>query len=221
MNRTNPDGSAESPGTAAAASKLLSGNTMAARLPAVRRRRQLLDVALEVFGESGYHQASMDAVAEAAGVTKPVLYQHFESKRDLYLELLEDVGSQMIDAVVSATQVADHPRRQVEAGFRAYFRFVSDHASAFRLLFGGGRQPDAEFAAVVLHVEDAMAETIAELIDVDLDAEHRRTLAHGVVGLAEGTSRRWVDQGMALDPDRLAGRVADLAWAGLRGVHRD
>jgi len=50
---------------------------MAARLPAPRRRRQLLDVALAVFGESGYHDASMDSVAEAAGVTKPVLYQHF------------------------------------------------------------------------------------------------------------------------------------------------
>jgi AcrR family transcriptional regulator len=194
---------------------------MAARLPAVRRRRQLLDVALEVFGESGYHQASMDAVAEAAGVTKPVLYQHFASKRDLYLELLEDVGSQMIDAVVSATQGADHPHAQVAAGFGAYFRFVTDHASAFRLLFGGGLQPDLEFAAVIERVENAMAETIAELIDADLEPEHRRILAHGVVGLAEGTSRHWVGQGMPLAPERLAGRVADLAWAGLRGVHRD
>jgi AcrR family transcriptional regulator len=82
---------------------------MATRLPAPRRRRQLLDVATAVFGGSGYHEASMDEVAEAAGVTKPVLYQHFASKRELYLELLDDVGTRLIDAVVAATRAADDP----------------------------------------------------------------------------------------------------------------
>src|SRR4029077_1328970 len=91
--------------------------TMAARLPAPRRRRQLLDVAVEVFGTSSYHLASMgdiaeagggtsratvaslDDTAEAGGVPKPVLYQHFASKRELYLELLADVGNQLMEAV--------------------------------------------------------------------------------------------------------------------------
>ena len=193
---------------------------MASRLPAPRRRRQLLDVAVAVFGESGYHLASMDAVAEAAGVTKPVLYQHFHSKRDLYLELLRDVGTSLMEEVVSATRAAHHPHQQVEAGFRAYFDFVAAHANAFRLLFGGGLEPDPEFAAIASAVEAAMADRIAELIDVDLEAEHRQVLAHGVIGLAEATSRHWLSSGLDLDPDRLAGRVADLAWAGLRGVRR-
>jgi AcrR family transcriptional regulator len=194
---------------------------MAARLPAPRRRRQLLDVALEVFGELGYHQASMDAVAEAAGVTKPVLYQHFASKRDLYLELLCDVGNQLVDVVIEATAAAGNPRQEVEAGFAAYFRFVATHGNAFRVLFGGGLQPDEEFAAIVAGVEHTMADAIANLIEADLDPEHRRLLAHGVVGVAEATSRHWVAGGMTLDPDRLAARVADLVWAGLRAVHRD
>ena len=194
---------------------------MAARLPAPRRRRQLLDVALDVFGELGYHQASMDVVAEAAGVTKPVLYQHFGSKRDLYLELLGDVGNQLLEAVVKATAGASHPRAQVEAGFEAYYRFVESHVNAFRLLFGGGLGTDAEFAAVVSRVEDTMAETIATLIEADLEPEHRRLLAYGVVGLAETTSRHWVNGGLNLDAVTLAARVADLAWAGLRAVHRD
>jgi AcrR family transcriptional regulator len=191
---------------------------MAARLPAPRRRRQLLDVALEVFGESGYHQVSMDAVAEAAGVTKPVLYQHFASKRELYLELLTDVGEQLREEVVSATSSAGHPHQQVEAGFRAYFRFVAAHANAFRLLFGSGLEPEKEFAAVAERVQEAMADTVAELIDVGLDPQHRQVLAHGVIGLAEATSRFWMGQGLPLDPDRLAGWAAELAWAGLRGI---
>jgi AcrR family transcriptional regulator len=194
---------------------------MAARLPAPRRRRQLLDVALEVFGELGYHQASMDAVAEAAGVTKPVLYQHFGSKRELYLELLGDVGNQLLDTVVKATAEAANPRAQVEAGFGAYYRFVESHVNAFRLLFGGGLETDPEFAAVVSRVEDTMAETIASLIEADLEPEHRRVLAYGVVGLAETTSRHWVSGGLDLDAGHLAARIAELTWAGLRAVHRD
>src|SRR5438477_480036 len=76
------------------------------RLPAVQRRRQLLDVSLEVFAQRGFHGASMAEVAEAAGVTKPVLYQHFKSKRDLYLELLDDVGQRLLEEVQKATAAA-------------------------------------------------------------------------------------------------------------------
>ena len=102
-------------------------NVPTTRLPAARRRQQLLDVALEVFAERGFHPTSMNDLAEAAGVTKPVLYQHFGSKRELYLELLEDVGTRLRDAIGKATSEAAGPREQVEQGFRAYFRFVADH----------------------------------------------------------------------------------------------
>lgn len=212
---------------------------MVARLPAVRRRRQLLDVALDVFAERGFYSVSMVELAEAAGVTKPVLYQHFGSKRDLYLELLDDVGARLLDEIAKATASADGPRRQVEAGFAAYFHFVAAQPAAFRLLFGGtGRSPkpdgarhrdpdagdaagDRDFAAAIRTVEESIAEAIASLIEADIDDDHRRLLAHGLVGLAEGTSRHWVHTGGDGDPDVLARRLADLAWAGLRGVRRD
>ena len=189
------------------------------RLPAVRRRRQLLDVALEVFAQRGFHGASMAEVAKAAGVTKPVLYQHFGSKRDLYLQLLDDVGQRLLEEVQKATAAAGGPRQQVAAGFVAYFQFVADQESAFRLLFGGdGREADPEFALAVRRVEDAMADAIALLIEADIDDEHRRLLAYGIVGLAEATSRHWVLTGRRESVDDLSHRVADLAWAGLRGI---
>src|SRR3954453_17939880 len=115
---------------------------MSPRLPAARRRTQLLQVALGVFPDNGFHVTSMNDIAEAAGVSKPVLYQHFRSKRELYLELLEDVGGGLRDAIGKATSEAPGPRQQVEAGFAAYFQFVADHRSAFRLLFGGGSRRD-------------------------------------------------------------------------------
>lgn len=189
------------------------------RLPAARRRRQLLDVALSVFAERGFHPTSMNEIAEAAGVTKPVLYQHFRSKRALYLELLEDVGARLRDTIAKSTAQADGPRAQVLAGFRAYFRFVSRQQAAFQLLFGGGTRRDLEFADAVRAVEVSIADIIATLIDVPgLDTERRRLLAHGVVGIAEGTSRHWVLDGAPGDPDALALQAAELAWAGLRGV---
>ena len=191
---------------------------MSTRLPAPERRRQLLDTALEVFATQGFHATSMNDVAEAAGVTKPVLYQHFASKRGLYLELLNDVGATLLEQISKATAAATGPRGQVESGVSAYFHFVDQNRSAFTLLFGSGARRDVEFSDAVRRVETAVADAVASLIDADLDDEHRRVLAHGIVGLAEGTSRHWVADGLDLDPDRMARQVADLAWAGLRGV---
>jgi AcrR family transcriptional regulator len=193
---------------------------MTARLNAVARREQLLDVALDVFARAGYHGASMNDVAEAAGVTKPVLYQHFESKRELYGALLDEVGSRLLAAVTSATAGTTDGRQQTELGFRAYFRWVAEDHDGFRLLYGSGARRDEEFNRAVRRVTAGAAAAIAPLIAADIDDEHRLTLAHALVGLAEGSSRRLVDLGTTFDPDVIARQVSDLAWAGLRAVGR-
>jgi AcrR family transcriptional regulator len=193
---------------------------MSTRLPAPARREQLLAIGLEVFARQGFHGTSMNDVAEAAGVTKPVLYQHFASKRELYLALLEDSGRQLLDAIAKATAGALDGKAQTEAGFTAYFQWVADDHDAFLLLFGSGARRDEEFAEAVRRVEEAIAEAIEPLIAADIDAAHRRTLAHALVGLAEGASRQLVALGNEFDAHLLARQVADLAWAGLRGVHR-
>lgn len=190
-----------------------------ARLPAARRRRQLLDVALDVFATRGFDGTSMAELAEAAGITKPVLYQHFASKRELYLELLEDVGRQLQEAVGKATAAAAGPHGQVEAGFRAYFRFVAENRSAFQLLFLGSSRHDREFTHAVERVEESMADAVAPLIEAGIDEPHRRQLAHALVGMAEVTGRRAVaDPDFAYSVDQLAARLSELAWAGLRGI---
>jgi AcrR family transcriptional regulator len=188
------------------------------RLPARERRRQLLIVAIEEFGTTGYHETSMNRLADAAGVTKPVLYQHFASKHDLYVEVLRDTGGRLIDSIAVAAAEASTPHAQVEAGFGAYFRFFADDPPAFVVLFGDGTRNDSEFASLAHEVEASLAETIAPLIAIDgLDPDDQRTLAFGIVGMAEGAARYWVARGLDIDPDRLATRMADLAWYGLRG----
>jgi AcrR family transcriptional regulator len=196
------------------------------RLPAAERRNQLLDVALDRFAASGFHDTSMEDVADAAGVTKPVLYQHFSSKRTLFLELLETVGGELLRAVSDSAAAETHPRQQVLAGFRAYFRFVCEHTNAFRLLFGGGSRQGDDFADAIMRLEADVAATIARFIEADIDDSYRDLLGHAIVGLAEVTGRRWVSRHAdpdepSLDPDEgevLARRLADLVWAGLRGL---
>ena len=181
----------------------------------------MLRKALLVFAREGFHAASMEDIADAAGVTKPVLYQHFASKRKLYQELLDDISSSLMAAITEATSSAGGPRQQVERGFAAYFRFVADNRDAFTLLFGSGGRRDAEFADYTRRVEATIAEAVARLIDADLDDDHRRLLAYGIVGMAEGTSRHFVAEGVPVDADAAARRLAELAWAGLRAVKRD
>jgi AcrR family transcriptional regulator len=192
------------------------------RLPADQRRRQLLEVARDQFAARGFHATSMDEIAERAGVTKPVLYQHFPSKRALYLELLSDTGEQLLQALSSATQRVTSGRERVEAGFLAYFRFVADSRAGFRLLFSSAIRTDPEFARVVDGVVRAAADVISELIEIPASEEHRRVLAAALVGMAESVGRRTSDaSAIETDPERLARWISELAWFGLRGVRAE
>ena len=200
----------------------MSAPTLPKRLPAARRRGQLLDVALERFGANGFHRTSMEEIADAAGVTKPVLYQHFGSKQALYRELLDLVGRELLAAVTAGAAAGPDPYDRVLAGFGAYFRFVVERTSGFQLLFGSGARQTDEFAAAVRAVEASVAARIGSFIDADIDGAHRELLGYAIVGLGEVTARRWVsehDEGPdPADAEVLARRLADLVWAGLRGL---
>jgi AcrR family transcriptional regulator len=162
----------------------------------------------------------MDDVAAAAGVTKPVLYQHFPSKRALFVELLDDVGHQLLRELATATAAAHTGRERVEEGFAAYFRFVTANEGAFRVLFGASARNDREFAAIVERVLDESADAISQLIEIEGTAEHRRVLAHALIGVAEATSRDALTENGA-DPVILARWVSELVWFGLRGVRAE
>lgn len=192
------------------------------RLPADQRRRQLLEVARDLFAARGFHATSMDEIAERAGVTKPVLYQHFPSKRALYLELLTDTGDELLGALRAATHRVTSGRERVEAGFLAYFRFVAERRAGFRLLFSSAIRTDPEFARVVDGVVRTASGIISELIEIPASEEHRRVLADALVGMAESVGRRTSETPASdIDPERLARWISELAWFGLRGVRAE
>jgi AcrR family transcriptional regulator len=191
------------------------------RLPAARRREQLLEVALEVFARQGYHQASMNEIAEAAGVTKPVLYQHFASKQDLYLELLQDVAERLNEAVLRGTAAATGPRDQVERGFRAFFEWMAEKPARFGILFSGDTLREPQFSRAAFDTERATATAIAQLIAVDgMDDDHRLVLGYALVGMSEVLCRQWLNAGVKVEPAEMAEQLANFAWVGLRAVRQ-
>ena len=194
---------------------------MSLRLPALERKEQVLDVALSVFAAKGFHDTSMNDIAEAAGVTKPVVYQHYESKRALFLAIIDHVGDRMIEVLTAATRGLTDGQAQVEAGTVAFFKWVERDKNAFTFLFGSGTQNDDEFTAAIRKILDRSAEAIAPLIAIDLDPIHLRTLAHGVAGASEGVARFLISHNINFNGEVIGKQIANLLWAGLRGVESE
>ena len=189
------------------------------RLPRSVRRAQLLAAARMVFVASGYHAAGMDEIAERAGVSKPVLYQHFPSKLDLYLALLDQHSAELLEAVRAALSSTTDNKLRVAATIAAYFEFVDRKDEPFRLVFESDLTNDAAVRDRVDAVSNACAQAIAEVIaeDTGLPAAEAELLAVALAGMAQVTARYWISTGRQIpraDADRL---VAQLSWRGIRG----
>ncbi len=200
------------------------------RMPAEQRRQQLLNVAGIAFSAKGYKGTTMEDISMLAGITKPILYQHFPSKRSLYKELVTNASTKLIDAIATATASATSPKEQVEFGFRAFFTLLATEMDTFRLLLMSDMQDDRNLSLALRNVEDSIAGIIRNLIDIGLEEEHRTMLAQAVVGMGVAVSRHWVEIYSRSDPpppptqeeaELLARRLTDLVWAGLRAVHAD
>ena len=129
--------------------------------------RQLLGAAREVFVAQGYHAAGMDEIAERAGVSKPVLYQHFPSKRDLYLALLEQHTDELAAATREALASTSDNKQRVAATMDAFFAFIDSESESFRLVFESDFTSDHEVRELLDRMQRDCAEAIAEVIAED------------------------------------------------------
>ena len=194
----------------------------AGRLPRSARRRQLLDAALSVFVAQGYHSAAMDDIADKAGVSKPVLYQHFPGKRDLYLALLDESAAALMEAVRGAMLSTTDNKARVRATVSAYYKFVEDKTGAFRLVFESDLLGEPEVRERLESVERQCADAVAAVIaeDTGLPEAAARLLGAGLAGIAQVTARTWAANGERLPRDQAIDLVASLAWRGIRGFPR-
>ena len=192
---------------------------MSTRLPAAARRAQLLDVALSIFGTSGFHDASMQDVATAAGVTKPVLYQHFSSKEELFAAVASTAADRLRERSEKALSSAASAREQVESGIGAVVDLCTEEPSVFRVLFGESARSEPRIREIVTSAQRELAQTIASHMTgvADDDPALALLLSHSLIGLSESAIRYWLEEQPDVSVDLLRSQVIELAWAGLRG----
>jgi len=197
-------------------------NGKGVRLPRRARRAQLLSAALEVFVAQGYHAAAMDDIAERAGVSKPVLYQHFPGKLDLYLALLDQSCDQIIGAAAKALESTDNNLHRVTATMHAFYDYVADAEGAFRLVFESDLTNEPAVRARVDRVTTECAKLIAHVIadDTGLPEEQSQLLAVSLVGMGQVSARFWLQERGTINQDEAAALIAGLAWRGIGGYPR-
>jgi AcrR family transcriptional regulator len=189
------------------------------RLPRDERRAQLLIAALEVFTATGYHSAAMDEIADKAQVSKPVLYQHFPSKLDLYLAVLD----LHIDSLVFAIQKAIASNREnssrVAATVEAYFGFIDSEGEAFRLLFESDMNLEPQVRERLNRMTYDCAAAVSAVISIDtgLGKEESMMLAVGIIGTVQTTARHWLDRDEKIDRKRATELLMNLIWRGISG----
>jgi AcrR family transcriptional regulator len=189
------------------------------RLPRKARREQLLTSAQVVFVARGYHAAAMDEIAENAGVSKPVLYQHFPSKLDLYLALLEQSTEDLVRRVQSALDGTDDNHLRVRAAIEAYFAFVDDEAAAFRLVFESDLTNETAVRTIIEGVDVRCAESISHVIaaDTGLPEDQSMLVAMGLLGMAQTAARYWLREKGSIPRDQASKMMSVLAWRGVSG----
>jgi AcrR family transcriptional regulator len=192
----------------------------ATRLPREERRAQVLAAARQVFVAQGYHTTGMDDIAERAGVSKPVLYQHFPGKFDLYLALLDEGIASLIEALREALEATADNKQRVRGAVSAYFAFVDDPDGAFRLVFESDLTNEIAVRERIEAADDVCASLLGQVIaeDTALPIPQAELLASGLLGMAEIAARRWLRDGASRIPREDAVElIASLGWRGIRG----
>ncbi|MFZ1286101.1 MAG: TetR/AcrR family transcriptional regulator [Candidatus Phosphoribacter sp.] len=189
------------------------------RLPRPARRAQLLAAAQAAFVESGYYAAAMDDIAARAGVSKPVLYQHFPGKLELYLALLDERASDLVVAVRAALDTSTDNKERVFATISAYFEFVARDGSAYRLLFDSDLINEEAVSSRIDEALTRCGEAFADLITADtkMSRADAMVLAMALTGMAQVAARNWAVLDTTVGRQETARLVGQLAWRGLGG----
>ena len=189
------------------------------RLPRPARRRQLLGAAQEIFVAQGYHAAAMDDIADRAGVSKPVLYQHFPGKLDLYLALLDESARELVAIVRDALSSTTDNKQRVPATFRAFFDYVGTSGEAFRLVFESDLSNEPAVRERLEHTMQECAEMVSQFIhsDAGLGDAEAHLLGMALVGMAQVSSRYWLSTNRAIPKDAAEELLSRLAWRGISG----
>ncbi|MFI6267608.1 TetR/AcrR family transcriptional regulator [Micromonospora zamorensis] len=189
------------------------------RLPRAVREQQMLDAAVKVFSRRGFHAASMDEIAEDAGISKPMVYAYLGTKEELFVACLHREGTRMMQAIAGAAAPDLPADERLWRGLRAFFGFVGAHRDGWAVLYrqARGEQP---FAGELAAMRARLVEVVAGMLDHALRAEGREitavdleVVAYALVGATESLAD-WLADHPDADPEKTATRMMNVAWLG-------
>lgn len=187
----------------------------------------MLDAAVTIFSQRGYHPASVDEIADAAGVSKPMVYAYLGAKEDLFIACLHREGTRLLEAVAAAVEAGLDPPEQLRRGLTGFLRFVAAHREGWSVLYRHARAQEPS-ASVLAQLRARFVEMVTALLaDAACAAGHPMPEAaltatsHALVGAAEAVAD-WLADHPDESPEETADRLVTVLWVGaqatLRGV---
>lgn len=200
-----------------------SGSVKAKRMPRAVREQHMLDAAVRIFGQRGYMAASMDDIAELAGVSKPLVYLYLNSKEDLFTAVIRREATALTDAVRAAVDPRLPADRRLWDGLLAFFTHTARHPDAWSVLHLQARTVGEPFAAEVAAMRAEIVAFVTRLIavaardahhDPDLPEREVAGLAEALVGAAESLAA-WANSTDGVSARQSAATLMNFAWSGL------
>lgn len=181
------------------------------------RRQMLMGAALEIFTEKGFHNASMDDVALRAGVSKPIVYQSFASKHELYMGILDHSVEQVIAGINEAIARESDNRKRFEAAIKFYFDQVDEADHGYRLIFESDFTSNPDVRARVDELISQLARILGQVIarETGLTTGEANILAAGLSGMAQAAAWRWINLGRPVSKEKAIIGITYLGWTGL------
>ncbi|MEU4351673.1 TetR/AcrR family transcriptional regulator [Streptomyces sp. NPDC023838] len=198
------------------------------RMPRAVREQQMLDAAVRTFGRLGYRAASMDEIAELAGVSKPLVYLYLNSKEDLFTAVIRREARALVEAVRAGVEPSLPADAQLWSGLRAFFAHAAEHPDAWAVLHRQARIHGEPFAAEVAVMREEIVTFVTALIGAaareahatdDLPTRDVAGLAQALVGAAESLAG-WANETEGVSAKEAAATLMNFAWAGLGNLMR-
>jgi AcrR family transcriptional regulator len=205
-----------------------TGGKRAKRLPREVRERQILDAAVSVFSQHGYHDTSMDEVSEVAGISKPMIYAYLGSKEDLFAACIHREATRLLEAIVGGIESGQAPDVQLWHGLRSFFGFVEEHRESWRVLHRQSIAQGGPFTSELLSMRERAISLVAAVLmrtgkDEGVGEAASRSgeaLAAALVGAGESLADWWLDH-----PEESAGAIAarlmNMVWMGFGNLVED
>jgi AcrR family transcriptional regulator len=191
------------------------------KLTAGQRRAQLIEVGRKAFAELGYKGTSVEEIASRAGVSKPIVYEHFGGKEGLYAVIVDREMEKVINRITAAISEGD-PRDRVEAAALAFLTYVKENADGFLILSQDSPIPGGKgtMSSLLNQVAERVGEVFkATLKQYGFNPKHAPIYAHALVGMVTFVGQWWVEE-QKPSAEEVASHISALSWMGLRGLPR-